>query len=98
MKALVTRVSTICAAVVLASAVTAAPAAAQGAATYTCTSGSRNFLSDIVGYVILASGCTGPSTTGTVGGGTVAIPFGTYACRTVNFHPELFDFLSAQGC
>ncbi|MGW5265487.1 hypothetical protein ACWEQG_31325 [Microbispora sp. NPDC004025] len=98
MNALVTRVSVICAAITLASAVTAAPVAAQGAATYTCTSGNRYFLSDIVGYFIIANGCTGPSTTGTVGGGTVAIPFGIYGCRTVNFHPEIMDLLTAQGC
>ncbi|WP_182907947.1 hypothetical protein [Microbispora sp. H13382] len=98
MHALLTRVSTICAAITLASAVTAAPAAAQGTATYTCTSGNRNFISDLAGYFIIATGCTGPSTTGTVGGGTIAIPSGTYGCRTVNFRPEIMDLLTAQGC
>ncbi|WP_182907948.1 hypothetical protein [Microbispora sp. H13382] len=80
MKALVTRVSTICAAVALAGAVTAAPAAAQDTAAYTCTYGTRILVNDWQGYGILARECTG---SGTGVAGTITLETGTYHCHRV---------------
>ncbi|MGW5265490.1 hypothetical protein ACWEQG_31340 [Microbispora sp. NPDC004025] len=80
MNALVTRVSAICAAVALASAVTAAPAAAQDTAAYTCTYGTRILFQEWRGYDILARECTG---SGTGVAGTITLDTGTYHCRRV---------------
>ncbi|MBE3012470.1 hypothetical protein IL992_25225 [Microbispora sp. NEAU-D428] len=93
MNALVTRVVTVSAAVVLASAVTAAPATADDA-NYTCASGTRFLLSDLLGYIITASGCTG-SGTGTWG--TITIPSGSYFCQRVAYYPEI-DYANGQRC
>ncbi|GAA4201269.1 hypothetical protein [Microbispora amethystogenes] len=87
------RALTICAAAVLVTAVTAAPAAALDA-NYTCTSGTRYLMSDLLGYYIFGSGCTG---SGTGPYGTVTIPSGSYFCEHVGYFPEA-DFLSAQRC
>ncbi|MFI6299074.1 hypothetical protein ACIBEJ_46315 [Nonomuraea sp. NPDC050790] len=78
----------------LACVITTQPALASAQAIYTCASGNRVFISDLVGYVIFASGCTGPPGPG---GGSVAIPSGTYHCLTVNFIPNP-NFLNGQRC
>ncbi|MEU8196180.1 hypothetical protein AB0C10_20580 [Microbispora amethystogenes] len=87
------RALTICAAAVLATGLSAAPAAALDA-NYTCTSGTRYLMSDLLGYYIFGSGCTG---SGTGPYGTVTIPSGSYFCEHVGYFPEA-DFLSAQRC
>ncbi|MEN3535898.1 hypothetical protein AAH991_12345 [Microbispora sp. ZYX-F-249] len=96
MNALVTRVSTICAAVALAGAVTAAPAAAQNfSAHYTCAAG--NVLPTIDWLTgVLARDCTGPGASdGAMG--SITIPIGTYSCRFVYYSPES-DYLSGYDC
>ncbi|MFI6907791.1 hypothetical protein ACIBKY_41465 [Nonomuraea sp. NPDC050394] len=70
------------------------PPASAAAAIYTCTSGTRFLLSDILGYFIIASGCTGPAGPG---GGTVSIPSGTYHCITVNLNTTI-NLLNGQRC
>lgn len=93
MNALVERVVAVCAAAVLTSAATAAPAAAMDAV-YTCTSGTRFLVSDLLGYYIVASGCTG-SGSGTWG--TVTIPSGSYFCQNVVYDSTI-DYVNGHRC
>ncbi|MFC4534574.1 hypothetical protein [Sphaerisporangium dianthi] len=103
MNALVKRVVMVSAAAVLASAVTAPPALASAViappalamdANYTCTSGTRFLLSDLLGYYIFASDCTG-SGTGTYG--TITIPSGSFFCQNVGYYPDI-DYANGQRC
>ncbi|MGW4637908.1 hypothetical protein ACWEN6_05245 [Sphaerisporangium sp. NPDC004334] len=93
MNALVKRMAAVCATAMLASALTVAPAMAMDAH-YTCTSGNRFLLSDLLGYYITASGCTG-SGTGTYG--TITIPSGSYFCQNVTYFPTI-DYANGQHC
>ncbi|MFI6291594.1 hypothetical protein ACIBEJ_08390 [Nonomuraea sp. NPDC050790] len=92
MNTLVKRIVVVLAATVLAGAATVTPASAD--ANYTCTSGTRFLMSDLLGYYIIASGCTG-SGTGTYG--TITIPAGSYFCQNVNHLPSP-DIVSGQNC
>ncbi|WP_169984608.1 hypothetical protein [Microbispora sp. H10836] len=95
MKALVTRVSTICAAVALAGAVTAAPAAAQDTAAYTCATGIVFTTIDWLTGVA-ARDCTGPGASDGAPGG-ITLPTETYVCRFVYFSPEN-GYLYGRDC
>ncbi|MFC4015126.1 hypothetical protein ACFOY2_48480 [Nonomuraea purpurea] len=85
---------------VLALAAASLPAGAAHASTFTCTSGTRTYLGDIVGYHIIASGCTG---SGPVSGqpGSITITSGYYAgtwgCRSVSGNPSI-GLASGLGC
>ncbi|MFI6176323.1 hypothetical protein ACIA8R_12385 [Nonomuraea sp. NPDC051191] len=63
-----------------------APAAATDASC-TWTSGSRIHISDLIGYVIVASGTYG----------TITIPSGSYFCQTVTHSPSI-DHVNGQRC
>ncbi|MEU1724723.1 hypothetical protein [Nonomuraea sp. NPDC005692] len=93
MRSLLKRVVTVAASAALVTSATVAPAAAMDAY-YVCASGSRILISDLVGYVIFASGCTG-SGSGTYG--TITIPSGSYFCQTVTHSPAI-DYVNGQRC
>ncbi|MEW9556280.1 hypothetical protein [Nonomuraea sp. NPDC050783] len=88
MLAWVKRLSVIPLLVIVGASLLASPA--QALSGYTCTSGSRHFMGDVVGYVILASGCV-------PGGSGITIPEGTFSCVYVNYTPEL-GLLNGRGC
>ncbi|WP_405086304.1 hypothetical protein [Microbispora sp. NBC_01389] len=94
MNALFKRALTICAAAVLVTGVTAAPAAALGTAHYTCTYGALLPALNPDVYVVLAGDCTG-SGTGTAG--SITLPSGTYFCHRVTSTPEA-DHVSGYDC
>ncbi|MBB6474072.1 hypothetical protein [Sphaerisporangium rubeum] len=75
----------------------ALPATAAYAGAYSCADGSRFFMSGLVGYIIIGSGCTGEGS----GPGPVTIVSGPYAgeydCRNVTLTPEI-GLLSGQDC
>ncbi|MFC5823486.1 hypothetical protein [Nonomuraea insulae] len=64
---------------------------AQALISYTCTGGSRTYFGDIVGYVILATGCTSGGPPG------ITIPGGTFTCGVYGGTPEL-GIISGRGC
>jgi hypothetical protein len=69
----------------------AGPAHAMGS--FSCSSGSRTYLGDLVGYHVIGSGCTGSGS----GSGTITIPSGTYFCRSVTWTPQI-GLVSGIGC
>ncbi|GGT26910.1 hypothetical protein ACFFV7_34160 [Nonomuraea spiralis] len=93
MNSLLKRTVTVVASAVLATSAFVAPAMAMDA-NYTCSSGSRILISDLVGYVIVASGCTG---SGTDTYGTITIPSGSYFCQRVTYSPAI-SFVNGQRC
>jgi hypothetical protein len=64
---------------------------AQALVPYTCTSGSRIYAGDLIGYMIIASGCTPGGPFG------ITIPGGTYTCKVYDGTPEL-GIVSGRGC
>ncbi|MEW9555822.1 hypothetical protein [Nonomuraea sp. NPDC050783] len=93
MTSLLKRSAVLAASAALALSVTTAPAAAMDA-NYTCSTGTRLLVSDLVGYIIVASGCTG-SGSGTYG--TITIPSGSYFCQNVVYNPTI-DWLNGHRC
>ncbi|MEV0391107.1 hypothetical protein [Nonomuraea sp. NPDC050643] len=89
---MLTRVKRLAVVSVLALAGASLPASsAQALVSYTCTSGSRVYFGDLLGYVIIASGCTPGGPPG------ITIPGGTYSCRSYDGTPEL-GIISGRGC
>ncbi|GAA0933638.1 hypothetical protein [Nonomuraea longicatena] len=88
MLAWVKRLAVIPLLVIVGTSLPASPA--QALNSFTCTSGSRLYMGDMVGYVIIASGCA-------PGGPGITIPEGTFTCVYVNYVPE-FGYVNGRGC
>ncbi|MDH2428381.1 hypothetical protein [Sphaerisporangium sp. TRM90804] len=86
------------AALVLLFGVSLPASAAYAGGSYTCTSGTRTYMGDIVGYWIFASGCTGSGSGSgpaaiTITGGAYA---GSYGCAS--HQASSLGTVSGLGC